>query len=131
MRESLISGAFGLAFLLSASLRRPLMYYLARATVTREGAEALTRFDARCLQDNGRAAPWLTVLSATWGAGLLLEMLLRFWLTAILSITTFLLIAPWVSYSIYGMLGGWTWWYRRHLRTRAQVTQALSAQLQR
>jgi hypothetical protein len=39
MRESLLSGLFGLAFLLSLLSGKPLLFYLARATVARESAE--------------------------------------------------------------------------------------------
>ena len=37
MRESMASGAIGVVFLVSLVLRRPLTFYLARATVAREG----------------------------------------------------------------------------------------------
>ncbi|MDR3429417.1 VC0807 family protein [Silvimonas sp.] len=124
MRESLITGAFGLAFLISAGLRRPLIYYLARATVAREKGDAMARFEQYCTDGNGKIARWLIVMSLVWGGGLLAEMALRLWLAQTLSIERFLLISPWLSYGIYAALGGWTWWYRRQLRNRHQRQEA-------
>lgn len=45
LRESLVSGAIGVVFLLSLPLRRPLIFYLARATVAREMEGGAERFE--------------------------------------------------------------------------------------
>jgi len=46
MRESMASGAIGVVFLLSLAMRRPLTFYLARATVAREAEGGAERFEA-------------------------------------------------------------------------------------
>ena len=43
MRESLASGAIGAAFLISLLAKRPLVFYLTRATVARETREGVAR----------------------------------------------------------------------------------------
>jgi hypothetical protein len=47
MRESMASGAIGIVFLLSLAMRRPLTFYLARATVAREGEGGAARVGSR------------------------------------------------------------------------------------
>jgi len=46
VRESLAAGATGLVFLISLLFQRPLIFYLARATVTREQEDGAERFEA-------------------------------------------------------------------------------------
>ncbi|GGP25419.1 VC0807 family protein [Silvimonas amylolytica] len=126
MRESLITGAIGMAFLVSALLRRPLTYYLARAALARESGFSKARFEQLFIDANGRVAGWMTVMTLVWGGGLLAETLLRLWLIKIIPVAQFLLVAPWISYGIYAALGAWTWWYRNQLRSsgRGIVGQA-------
>ncbi len=129
MRESLITGAIGLAFLVSALLRRPLTYYLAQATLARESGFSKARFEQLFIDANGRVAGWMTLMALVWGIGLLAEALLRLWLIKLVPVDRFLLIAPWLSYGIYAALGGWTWWYRQQLRRNGHgvVGQATNA----
>ena len=121
MRESLISGFVGLAFLLSVFNRRPMMYYLARATVMRTSADHAAVFDRVAIRDDGRCASWLVNMNAMWGAGLVIETVIRVALIETLTPGQVLLISPWVTYSIYGVLGGWTWWYRKRVIRRHGV----------
>ncbi|RKP53505.1 VC0807 family protein [Pararobbsia silviterrae] len=123
MRESLISGLVGLVFLLSTLRRRPMMYYLARATLVRQGPEHAQRFDAAAIRPDGRCAVWLVTMNGTWGAGLVVETLIRVTLIETLTPGQVLLISPWVTYGIYGLLGVWTWWYRKRIvrRYAAQI----------
>ncbi|GGP23622.1 VC0807 family protein [Silvimonas iriomotensis] len=116
MRESLITGAIGLVFLVSALLRRPLTYYLAQAALAREPGFSKARFEQLFIDANGRVAGWMTLMALVWGGGLLAETVLRLWLVKVIPVAQFLLVAPWISYGIYGALAGWTWWYRGQLR---------------
>lgn len=115
MRESLISGVVGLAFLLSMFGRRPMMFYLARATLVRQNADHATKFDQVAIRENGRCAPWLVTMNAAWGAGLVFEAAIKVTLIETLTPGQVLLISPWVSYGTYGLLGVWTWWYRKRI----------------
>jgi hypothetical protein len=121
MRESLISGIVGLAFLVTMFSRRPLMFYLARATLVRQSADHATKFDAVAIRDDGRCASWLSTMNFAWGAGLVVESIVRVALIETLTPGQVLLISPWVTYGIYGVLGVWTWWYRKRLIRRYAV----------
>jgi len=118
LRESLVSGAIGVAFLLSLPLRRPLIFYLARATVARETAGGAERMDALWDERPGLAAS-MRLMTAVWGAGLTSETALRSWMAWTWPIERFLAVSPVIGYGIYGALLLWTLWYRKTLRNRA------------
>ncbi|HEV7834450.1 MAG TPA: VC0807 family protein [Caballeronia sp.] len=118
MRESIASGAIGVVFLLSLALRRPLTFYLARATVAREGEGGAERFEALW---NERPALRRSVrlMTAVWGLGLTGENALRSWLAWHWPIERFLVVSPFIGYGIYGALTVWTLMYRKKLQRRA------------
>ncbi|MGN6579966.1 MAG: VC0807 family protein [Bordetella sp.] len=120
IRESFASGAFGVAFLLSLALRRPLVFYLARATVARQSEDDIARFEAAWAERPALRRS-LRLMTAAWGAGLTLEMALRVWLVWHLSVERVLVVSPFISYAIYGALMLWTLWYRRRLRSNPQA----------
>lgn len=123
LRESLVTGAIGLAFLVSLALGRPLVFYLARATLARESAEGAESFEAAW-----RARPGLVrsirLITLVWGLGLCAEFALRAWLVMRLPIERVLVVSPLVGYSAYGALVAWTLWYRMRLKARAARARA-------
>ena len=115
LRESLVSGAVGVAFLLSLPMRRPLIFYLARATVAREVAGGAERINA--LWDERPAfAASMRMMTAVWGVGLTTETALRSWMAWSWPVERFLVVSPFIGYGIYGALLAWTLWYRKTLR---------------
>jgi hypothetical protein len=123
LRESMISGAVGVVFLVSLALPRPLTFYLARATMARESESASARFEAAWHgQPSLRRSIWLMTL--VWGAGLTIEALVRSWLAWHWPPERYLAVTPFISYGIYGGLMGWTLWFRRRLRARDSSTES-------
>jgi hypothetical protein len=118
MRESLISGAVGLAFLVSLALPRPLTFYLARATVEREGSSDAGHFDTLWRESPAFVAG-MRSMTLIWGTGLVAEASLKVWMAWTWPVSRVLLISPIVSYTIYGVLMAYTFWYRRRARGRA------------
>ncbi|WP_028533975.1 VC0807 family protein [Paludibacterium yongneupense] len=114
LRESLISGLIGAAFVLSCLAPRPLIYYLARAGVRRTPGQAEEQFEALYRHRPGFARS-LRLMTLVWGAGLVAETALKAILVGRLPADRFLLLAPWIGYAIYGALLGWTLLYRRRL----------------
>ncbi|WP_434629702.1 VC0807 family protein [Chromobacterium sp. CV08] len=113
LRESLLGGLFGAAFLLSLLLPRPLVFYLARATMERQrddGRQHCEQLWQRPLFRRGMRA--MTLL---WGCGLVLEMLLRSWLAWHWPVERSLLLLPWIGYAVMGGLCAATWLLRRRL----------------
>ncbi|SDC40323.1 VC0807 family protein [Paraburkholderia lycopersici] len=115
MRESLAAGAIGIAFLCSLLARRPLVFYLTRATVARETREGVARLE-QLWRENARFAAAMRLLTLVWGTGLCLDSALRTWLAATWPIERFLVVSPIIGYGAFGGLMAWTLWYRTRMR---------------
>ncbi|HZZ13264.1 MAG TPA: VC0807 family protein [Paraburkholderia sp.] len=120
LRESLISGAIGVVFLLSLPTRRPLIFYLARATVAREMEGGAARFES-LWQTRPALVSALRLMTLVWGVGLTAETILRAWMAYTWPIERFLVVSPFIGYGIYGALTVWTLWYRKALRVRQEA----------
>ena len=118
LRESLVSGAIGVAFLVSLLMTRPLVFYLARATVARELADGAARIEA-LWRERPAFVSAIRLMTAVWGAGLTGETALRAWMAMTWPVERFLVVSPFVGYGIYGALLLWTLWYRKTMRDRA------------
>jgi hypothetical protein len=118
LRESLVSGAVGVGFLLSLPMRRPLIFYLARATVAREMDGGAAHFEA-LWRERPALATSMRLMTLVWGVGLTAETALRAWMALTWPIERFLMVSPFIGYGIYGGLALWTLWYRKRLSNRA------------
>ena len=123
MRESMASGAIGVVFLLSLAMRRPLTFYLARATVAREAEGGAQRFEA-LWNERPPLRRSIRLMTAVWGLGLTGENALRSWLAWHWPIERFLVVSPFIGYAIYGALTVWTLMYRKKLQKRATAAPA-------
>lgn len=118
MRESLASGAIGVAFLASLALRKPLVFHLARATLAREAHDGAARLDALWAERPTFVAS-MRLMTLVWGCGLVAENLLRAWMVWNWPVERVLVVAPFVGYGVYGALMMWTLWYRKVMRANA------------
>jgi len=126
VRENIFSVPIGLAFLLSLGLKRPLIYYLANATMARSSPEAQAQFQANWERPHVLRA--LRVMSLVWGAGLVAQGLLLGWMAWTWPIGTYLLVSPVIGYGAIAAMGFWTWRYRTGLRRRGeQMAQPATA----
>ena len=115
MRECLASGAIGAAFLISLLAKRPLVFYLTRATVARETREGVARLE-QLWKENASFAAAMRLLTVIWGFGLCLDAALRTYLAATWPIERFLVVSPIIGYGVFGGLMAWTFWYRTRMR---------------
>ncbi|HKT93338.1 MAG TPA: VC0807 family protein [Paraburkholderia sp.] len=115
MRESLASGAIGAAFLISLLAKRPLVFYLTRATVARETREGVARLE-QLWNENASFVAAMRLLTFIWGFGLCLDSALRTYLAATWPIERFLVVSPIIGYGVFGGLMAWTFWYRTRMR---------------
>jgi hypothetical protein len=125
LRESLVSGAVGVVFLLSLPMRRPLIFYLARATVAREMEGGAAHFETLWRERPGLATAMRT-MTLVWGVGLTAETALRAWMALTWPIERFLVVSPFIGYGIYGGLALWTLWYRKTMRSRVEAIERAS-----
>ena len=102
IRDALVTGAVGLGFLASLGLRRPLIFYLARAAIARNSAGGLAAYEAIWEQPGvPEAFRWLTWV---WGVGLVGQTAAMCWLAWIWPIPRYLLVSPVVSACMFGGL---------------------------
>jgi hypothetical protein len=121
VRESLAAGATGMLFLISLLFGRPLIFYLARATVAREQEDGAQRFEGYW-RDNAVLRASLRLMTLVWGVGLTAETALRFWFAWNWPIERYLVVSPIIGYTIYGGLLAWTFWFRGRLVERQRAS---------
>ena len=124
LREKLVTGLIGLIFLGSAAIRRPLIFYLARATMMRSSPVKAAQFSA--LRHDPRFKGATLTLTLAWGFGLVIECALAVALTYVLPMEQFLLIGPVLGYGYLGGLTLWTIWFARR-RIGAPLRVAVAA----
>lgn len=106
LREKMVTALIGFAFVGSAMIGRPLIYWLARAGVERQGPQALAEFESR--KDIPLFRRTMTILTVVWGLGLLADAGVGALLVRQLSVSDYLLVGPLVGYGVTAVLIVWT-----------------------
>jgi hypothetical protein len=122
VRESLAAGVIGLSFLVSLAFRRPLIFYLARATDAREREGGAARFEGY-YEASATLRASLRLMTLVWGVGLTGENALRCWLAWHWPVERYLVVSPLLGYAIYGGLTAWTFWFRTRMRRQLRVDE--------
>jgi hypothetical protein len=122
LREKLVTGAIGLAFLVSALIGKPLVYELARANMRRKSAGEAEQFEALGAHAGFRRT--MTVMTIVWGLGLVADVAVGVALVLTLSIRTYLIVNPILSYGTMGALTLWTFLYARRARRGGEERRA-------
>lgn len=112
MRESLVTGLIGVAFLGSVLVQRPLVWVLAQAAIARQGEPIGEGGD---VSEETELSHAMMVITLVWGAGLVAEACLRTVLVTTMSVGRVLVVGPVVGYSVVGLLIGWTYLYAKRL----------------
>lgn len=125
LRERLVTAVIGLAFVVSALIRRPLIYEFAHASMRRNQSDQLAEFEARRNDAGFRRA--MTTMTLVLGFGLLAEAAVAVVLVLRLTIREYLIVSPIVGYSVAGILTAWTFLYVRALRWRGEARRKAEA----
>lgn len=120
MRDSLLTGVFGVVCIVSLAARRPIMFALGRAFATAGDPTKVDDFNA--IWDAPGAARRFRMVTAVWGFGLLTEAVVRLTLALTISTQHFVEISPVVNFSTLGAL---LWFTTRFIR--AGEREALAA----
>ncbi|HEY4814141.1 MAG TPA: VC0807 family protein [Chthoniobacterales bacterium] len=126
VRESLITGIFGLIFLGSLLCPKPLMFYIVKTVVTKQGMSE-EAFASRWSIPGFRFTFYL--MTVVWGAGLLVEATLKIILAFTMPTGLFLVVSPIISYGIYFSLLGWSIWYGNQRRKAGERFAAAAEKL--
>jgi hypothetical protein len=109
IRDAMVTGAIGLIFLFSLPMRRPIIFYLARATMARNTEEGAAAYEAVWNQPGVPAV--FRLLTLVWGAGLVGQTACLCALATIWPISRYLFFAPMISAAIFGLLMLWSLGY--------------------
>ncbi len=122
VKESLITGAFGLAMLGSLLGRRPLMFYFGRRFAT-DGSSAGHAAWASYWPRSPTFRRSHRVMTVVWGVAFLVEAAIRVAAAYTLSTATVVGLSATVPLVVVGVLMGWTFAYggRTRARSRAEV----------
>jgi hypothetical protein len=119
VEEPMVSGMIGASFLVSLALRRPLVFYLARSTMSREDHRSAESFEKHW-RERPNLAAYIRLMTLVWGLGMTGENILRS-----------LIVWHWpndphaafasevLRYGVYASLTVWTFWCRRRIRQDA------------
>lgn len=101
IRDALVTGAIGVAFLASLVMRRPLIFFLARAAMARS-AEGMAAYETIWERPGVPAVfRWLTWV---WGLGLVGMTTTLCTLACLWPIPRYLLLSPVFTFGIFGVL---------------------------
>ncbi len=115
LKESFLTGLFGLVFLGSFLLPRPLMFYFGRQFATGGEAKRMARWEGLWQYESFRRGN--RVMTAVWGIGLVLEAAARVALVFVLSVSAFVVVSP---IMVYGVLFGLIFWTISYSRAAAR-----------
>ena len=114
VRESFVTGAFGIACLVSLSFPRPMMFYFARYFIAGRDPEARKLFESRWEYPAARRAH--RVVTIVWGVVFLAEFIVRVMLVYSLRPAVVLASAPVVTGAVTVATVVWTFRYAGRVR---------------
>jgi hypothetical protein len=127
LREKLVTGVIGVAFVGSAAIGKPLVYELARATIRRKSEDEAQEFGA--LQIHAGFRRTMTFMTLVWGLGLLADVAVSVVLVFELNIRQYLIVNPILGYGTMGALSLWSILYGRRAKRRGEARRAEAARL--
>jgi hypothetical protein len=117
IRESLFTGAFGLACLISLFFPRPIMFYFGRYFMAGKDQQKREVYNARWHNPVARRAHRLITLA--WGLVFVGEFLTRVIMVYYLPAPVVLVVSPIILSVATILLIIWTFWYAHRIRERA------------
>lgn len=123
LKESFFTGLFGLVFLGSLVIARPVMFYIARQFATGGDPEKIAQWGRNWEQQPGFRRV-MRVITAVWGGMFIADALIRVALVFVLSVTTFLIVSQVMFYGMFAVTMWLTMAYSRRERAKAAVRRA-------
>lgn len=114
VRDSAFTCLFGMLCLASLVRTKPLMFHIGRALSAGDDAAKLAAYDQ--LWEMPTAPRTFRVITAAWGAGLIIEAAMRVGLAVALPTGQFLAVSPVLAFVVFGGLFAFTVWLSRRAR---------------
>jgi hypothetical protein len=120
IEDPMVSGFIGITFLASLALRKPIVFYLARSTMSREDHRSAELFE-RHWRNRPTLAAYIRLMTLVWGVGMIGENIVR---SAIVlqwpNDPRSALASMALRYGVYAALTLWTFLIRRRIKQDAQ-----------
>ncbi|MEU4091635.1 VC0807 family protein [Streptomyces sp. NPDC026673] len=126
VKDSAVTGLFGLLCLASLAAPRPLMFYFGRRFATDGSKEDAEVYNGMWRYEGFRRT--LRVMTTVWGLGYVIEALTRIGLSYTLSTATMVTLNSVLSYAVLGALVVWTIRYGRRAAARGREQEAAAAE---
>ncbi|PZS09504.1 MAG: hypothetical protein DLM70_01570 [Chloroflexi bacterium] len=111
VKESLLTGVFGLVFLASLLRGRPLAFYFGRQFATQGEKARMAYWDSLWQYPGFRYSQ--RVITLVWGIGWILDAAIRVLLVFVLSVTAFMIVSQILFFAVFIALFMWTMAYAR------------------
>ncbi|MFF4161479.1 VC0807 family protein [Streptomyces sp. NPDC001678] len=125
VKDSLITGLFGVVCLISLATPRPLMFYLGRKFGTDGSANGVAHWNGLWQYEGFRRT--MTRITMTWGLGYVLEAIARVGLSYALPTGTMVAVNSVLAYGVPALLIAWTITYSKRARAKGRGAQAAAA----
>jgi intracellular septation protein A len=125
VKESAVTGLFGLALLGSLLLPRPMMFYFGRKFATDGSAERVAWWNGLWRYPGFRRTQ--RILTLVWGLTFVIEAAGRIELAQILSVDTMVAVSAILPFAVMAALVTWTILYTKRARARAGQTAEVPA----
>lgn len=122
VKDSGVTGLFGLLCLVTLLAPRPLMFYFGRKFAT-DGTPASTAWWNGMWQHEGFRSTMRT-MTLVWGVAYVAEALARIALAYTLPTKTMVTLSPLMIYGVLGALGVWTTWFGKRRAAEGARRQA-------
>ncbi|MBT2404319.1 MULTISPECIES: VC0807 family protein [unclassified Streptomyces] len=128
IKDSGVTGLFGLLCLGTLFAPRPLMFYFGRKFATDGTPESTAWWNGLWQFDGFRRT--MTVMTTVWGVAYLIEAGVRIALAYVLSTDTMVTISPIMIYGVLGALAVWTTLYGKRSKAEGERRSAEAAAAQ-
>ncbi|MER6515360.1 MULTISPECIES: VC0807 family protein [unclassified Streptomyces] len=125
IKDSGVTGLFGLLCLVTLLAPRPLMFYFGRKFATDGTPESTAWWNGLWQYEGFRRT--MIVMTTVWGLAYLVEAGVRIALTYALDTDTMVVLSPVMLYAVLGLLGVWTALYGKRSRAEGERRAAETA----
>ncbi|MFD8022412.1 VC0807 family protein [Streptomyces lavendulae] len=128
IKDSGVTGLFGLLCLVTLATARPLMFYFGRKFATDGTPESTAWWNGLWQYEGFRTT--MRRMTLVWGVAYIVEALVRVALAFVLSTSTMVTISPFMIYGTLGGLGLWTARYGKRSQAEGERRAAEAAALE-
>ncbi|MFI6145599.1 VC0807 family protein [Streptomyces sp. NPDC051109] len=125
IKDSGVTGLFGLLCLSTLLAPRPLMFYFGRKFATDGTPESTAWWNGLWQFDGFRRT--MTVMTTVWGVAYLAEAAVRVVLAYVLPTDTMVAVSPIMIYGVLGLLAAWTTFYGKRSKAEGERRAAVAA----